>query len=372
MISEAEILKKLISFKTITGNKRETARAFGWIDFQLRGLPVFIKKYNSAGFGSLIITTQKTDKPIVWLASHLDVVSATEKDFKPTVKNNILYGRGAYDMKFALACYLKLLKELGGNLKKYNFGVMITSDEEVGGGNGVKFLLESGFSSKLAFLPDGGSNWQIEKGAKGVLHYSVESIGKSAHASRAWQGINAINQLIEFLLLLQKEFPKEPCKDKDHFHTTLNIGKIEGGKTPNQVPDFAKASIDIRFPLHLDKKIIHGFIKSSQAKFKGIKIKEDIFAGPLKVDLQNKYLKTFCEILKKERSEDVSFIFSHGTSDGRYFAQRKIPVILTRPKGGGLHSEGEWVDLQDLKIFYLVLKKFVEQTTSLHRYIAAR
>jgi len=125
-------------------------------------------------------------------------------------------------MKFAIACYLKLLQNLREDISKYNLGVMITSDEEIGGHNGVKALLDKGYRSKVCFLPDGGREWQFERGAKGAWHLLVESYGKSSHGSRPWQAKNALSQLIDFLNILKKEFTSEPCRDKFHYPNTLN------------------------------------------------------------------------------------------------------------------------------------------------------
>jgi di/tripeptidase len=92
-----------------------------------------------------------------------------------------------------------------------------------------------------------------------------------------------------------------------------------------------------------------------------LKIEEIASAKPYQVDLKNKYIKIFLEILKKEFKKEPVFISSHGSSDARFFLEKKIPVILTRPKGGNPHSENEWIDLKDFEKFYEILKKFVEK-----------
>jgi acetylornithine deacetylase/succinyl-diaminopimelate desuccinylase-like protein len=225
-------------------------------------------------------------------------------------------------MKFAIACYLKLLEDLKEELKKYNFGIVITSDEEIGGYNGVKALLEEGYKAKLCFLPDGGNEFLIEKGAKGVWHLIIESYGKSSHGSRPWGGLNAIDQLINFLNILRQEFVSEPCKDKFHYHNTLNIGKIEGGEVANKVPDFAIALIDIRFMPKGSKSKLKNKIYKIKNKFKNIKIKEKVFGNGYEVDLRNPYIKTFVDIIERKFKVKPSFIISHGTSDARFLLQK--------------------------------------------------
>ena len=262
-----DILIKLISYKTITGDYQASAACLHWVKEQIQGLPLFTQDFEQNGFPSLIITTKQTKTPLLWLAAHLDVVPGSPAVFEAETKaGGRLYGRGAFDMKFAAACYIKLLKELGADLKNYDLGVMLTTDEEIGGLNGVGHLVKEGYSSKLVFLPDGGKNWQIEKAAKGVWHALVESRGVSAHGSRPWLGRNAIDQLMNFVNAARKFFPKEPCSRKNHYHSTLNVGVIEGGRAVNQVPDSASARLDIRFISDRDQQKIKKKAGSAEKK----------------------------------------------------------------------------------------------------------
>ena len=117
------------------------------------------------GYSSWVMTTQSTSSPRIWLVAHLDVVPASTALFSPVVKDGRMYGRGVYDIKMAIACYLRLMREL----PHADIGMMITTDEEIGGMNGVHRLLEAGYRCDVALLPDGRFNWNLEKEAKGVL-----------------------------------------------------------------------------------------------------------------------------------------------------------------------------------------------------------
>lgn len=354
-------LEKLIFFKTVAEDHKENKKALNWIKKQVKKLPVYIKEFNSNGFASLVITTQKTKEPIIWLAAHLDVAPASDKMFIPFVKNDKLYGRGAFDMKFAIACYLKLFIELGKNLSDYNLGLMITTDEETDGENGTKFILNKGYSSKICFLPDVGASWKFENGAKAAWRLSVQSKGRSAHGSKPWQGKNAVENLIKILYLLEKKFPTEPCGIKDHYHNSINIGKIQGGESANKVAGFAEALVDIRLKPEVEKFKIKKIIDFISKKIGNIKVKEISFKSGYKENFSNNYyFQLFSSIAYDKFRIRPSSVFSHGTSDICFFNEKKIPVILVQPKGGGHHSNIEWIDLKDLKKFYLVLKEFIQ------------
>lgn len=94
--------------------------------------------------------------------------------------------------------------------------------------------------------------------------------------------------------------------------------------------------------------------------FKNIRIKEIVFNNSYEIDLNNPYLKLFSQITKEKFGIKTSFTASHGSSDACFFVEKKIPVVLIRPRGNGSHSEKEWIDLKDLEKFYLVLKEFVK------------
>ena len=357
-----KILKKLISFRTLSDNFETQREALNWIKKEIENLPLWIKEEKSKNWSSLLITTQKTKRPFLWLQAHLDVVPGPSFLFRPKIKKGKLYGRGAFDMKFAIACYLKILKDLSKDLQKYNFGIMITTDEEIGGENGVKFLLEKGYLSKVCFLPDGGENWKAQLWAKGAIFFKIEAFGKPSHGSRPWKGENAIEKLILFLQELKKHFPPEPCQDKNHLHNTLNIGKFEGGAIVNKVPEKATAFIDIRFLPKIKKKEIKKLLLKvkRELKMKNLSFKEITFAESFGIESSNEYLNFFFEIAKEKFGIKKSFTISHGSSDGRFFAQKDIPVLMIRPKGGGAHSNQEWIDVKDLPRYCEVLKEFVK------------
>lgn len=357
-------LKKLVKFKTLSLDKKACKQALDFVKKDISKLPVFVREFSFEGFPSLLITTKKTKCPKILLAAHIDVVGGGRKVFQPVVKNGKLFGRGVNDMNFATASFLRLLSDFGKNLSQYDFGVLFTSDEELGGKNGTKKILENGIRSEFCVIPDGGQNWTVQRSAKGVLNMRVESTGKSGHGSRPWEGKNAIEKLTEVLVRIKKEFQKEQTRAKEK-RVTINIGKIKGGKELNQIPEEAQAELNIRFPFSTDKNQIICRIKRSVFKIKNIKIIESQSVDGYKVDLSNRYFKDFIALVEKKTGRKIKFIDSFGSCDARYFIKAEIPVISLRPKGGGHHTEQEWIDLKSLNRFYEVLKEFVTKNAKL-------
>ncbi len=353
-----QYLSNLVSMPTETADKEENGRALRWVESELSTLGLYFKHETFEGHPTLVVTTKKTITPDLFLVAHMDVVPASTALYQPRIEGSKMYGRGAYDMKMAIACYLLLLHELKDQLPRMNIGLMLTSDEEIGGMNGVKRLLEAGYSSKVAFLPDGGFDWKFEESAKGVLQVKITAKGVAAHSSRPWLGKNAIEILMKALGEVQGYFEKEKIRYGTYF-PTVNVGVIEGGKSANQVPDDAEAKLDIRYPPGMKGNAIYSSLVELLRKDPHISIEITAEGSPYQADLQLAPFLKFQEIAKRQKGIEIGKIRSYGSSDARFFCERNIPVLVIAPKGGDIHSDNEWIDLEDLTRFYNVLKLWV-------------
>jgi succinyl-diaminopimelate desuccinylase len=360
-----ELLSHLVRFPTITRDHATNRAALDWVEQQLHGLPLRVKHIDNHGTASLVATTpavKNPKHPRLWLAAHMDVVPGAASTFNPVVRGGKLYGRGAFDMKFAIAVYIALFKQLGADLAKYDLGLMITTDEEVGGETGVRWLLDQGFRGEAVYNPDSGGSWLIEVGAKGILWWEITATGSSAHASRPWEGVNAIDNLIRFVDNVRSHLASEPCGDPAHWHTTLNFGMIQGGAAANQVPDSATARLDIRLTPDNSIAEIASWIDAAKQAVPGVKAKALLSYAPYRIP-DTAPVKLLKDIATEVTGHTPADTFSHGTSDARHFAAHGIPTVTVSPTGGGYHAPGEWVDIEDLGRFYEVTRRFIDAWT---------
>ncbi|HRY82585.1 MAG TPA: M20/M25/M40 family metallo-hydrolase [Candidatus Moranbacteria bacterium] len=350
----AKLASELIKFKSIKENISERKRIVSFVKTQFKNVPVFIKEFDKNNNPSIIITLKKEKCPKIFLIGHLDVVLANDSQFQSKIKDKKLFGRGAGDMKLADAVMIEVVKYFAKKKRKLSLGLMLTTDEETGGFNGVNFLLNNKkYSSKLAIIPDGGPNLKnIIVNQKGVLHLKLKSFGISAHASRPFLGQNAIDDLYLKYLKIRKIIP---FTEKNEWKDTMSLGKFYGGEAINKVPDYAEMFIDIRYIKDNGKKII-------LKKISNIVNWELISHGKSLVQsTKNIYLKEFKKLLKSETGDEVFFSKVEGSSDARFFSENKIPVIITRINCGNIHGENEWGDLEEANIFQDVLKKFINK-----------
>ena len=352
-----QLFSDLIEFSTTSKNPSQINSCFDYVESVFSETPFVVQRFNQNGSPSLIATSQNTKSPKVILQAHLDVVPAKDDFYKLTEKGGKYFGRGVYDMKFAAACFLQLAKELGSDCALYDFGIMFSSDEEIGGENGVKYILDKGYGSQVCILPDGGNDWKIETSSNALWIITVTSDGVSAHGSRPWEGENAINNLIDFINDVHDHFEEQ----KPHSNS-ITVSKIHGGEAVNQVPERAQAVLDMRF-LNGDEYEENKIVIEKLAIKHDLNIETYAVVQARDIDVSLPQIKDFLEIGESVIGQPINTTHSFGASDACFFAEHNIPTIVIRPPGGAAHSSTEWLDIKGLDQFYEVIKAYIIETT---------
>lgn len=346
----ARILGQLIKLNTTTRNYEAIDRCYQYLIQELSWYPFHVKTYVHNQIKSVVWSTQRGLKHRLILSAHLDVVPGKPEQFKLREKNGTWLGRGVLDMKFALAVFIVALKTVyrkTGALPP--LAIMITSDEEIGGLNGVNYLVNTaGYRGDIVLIPDGGEGWHLVQSAKGVLHLTVSATGKSCHASEPWHGKSAIDSLIKKLTQLRRLYPEKKTATGK---TTLVLGTISGGKQTNQVADLASATIDIRHPASVSSPSILRQIKKIFGKSHVV---QTVSAEPFVCDPTNPYVSSWIKLISTYQTGEI-LVDECGASDGRYFSALNTPVILTQPKGGGAHSDSEHINISSVLAYTKVL-----------------
>ena len=357
-----ELLEKLISMKTVTSDLAAQEKALQWIGGQLSYTNLVMHEFLHNGVPSTFWSAKGQRIPRLLLAAHLDVVPACDEQFNPRRVGTRLFGRGAIDMKFAIACYLTFFEELSSSIHSLDIGLMITTDEETGGQNGACKIAELGYGRKTVFLPDGGSAWEMEERAKGMYHFEVISRGRSVHAACPWDGVDPMPVLMKALQDIYALAPSEPCGDVGHTHPSISVGRIFGGDAGNQVAESFHALIDVRC-FEEDRERIHTGLVEIAARHECISVKSVVEAAPYENDLAHLDFKLFRTIAQR-KGITVGTVSAHGSSDARFFTAKGMPVLLVSPLGDGHHSADEWIDLDDLATYYEIFKEWAIEVSS--------
>jgi len=353
------MLKQLVEIPSVTGDVVNCKKAIDFVKDIAEEAGLKTKVLEKDGVFTLIIGKEIKKEAKIILNGHLDVVPARKEMFKVRLEGDRMIGRGTSDMKGGDVAMLLALTELIKEGEDPDVLLIFTTDEEVGGFKGIKLLVDDGFKADIVFIPDGGNDGMVCTDQKGVFHILFKAKGVSAHGSRPWKGENAVLKLVKVFQRLERKFKKEwgGCIEGDSWKPTLSLGMLKGGEFANQVPDLAEMKVDIRFPspitLSLLRDLVDGCLEGTS------NITMDILStgSPLHTNVKNSFVRSWVKLFK----ENISFVKECGASDGRFFAERDISVILTKPKSSEPHIDGEWVDLKSLEAFKNVLKGWLRE-----------
>ncbi|MGB9590434.1 MAG: M20 family metallopeptidase [candidate division WOR-3 bacterium] len=318
-------------------------------------------RYKKETRHSMVVSFVEGKHPETLFLAHLDVVDAKPEQFRPRLEGDRLYGRGVMDMKGSAAVLLAVFRDLYNEGKRPSAALILTTDEEIGSANGVAYLVrDEGWSADFVIIPDGGPNFTLVTKGKGAFHIRTEARGRSVHGSATWAGDNAIDRLIDFYEDLKRVFSTpEPCGDDGHWHETLNLGVIKGGKKVNIVPDHAEASFDIRFTEKWTVASVSETIAGLADKH-GITYEVESTGEPFNTPKDEPHLRTFAACMEEVLGHPPTYGHEHGATDGRFFSERGIPTVLTYPEGWGIHGDEEWVSVSSLQKLYQIIKKYLE------------
>lgn len=359
-----EILSKLIELPTTNSNPAAINEALNFIEVYLAERGMKVDRFEFNGVESLVATTKPTRSPKILFAAHIDVVDAPAAQFKLRKENGNYTGRGVLDMKYAIAIYMQLVDDVKDNLQDYDFGIMITGDEEIAGANGTGKLIEHGYRAGIVVLPDAGEshdNWKLERFAKGFIYKQASAKGVAAHGSLPWKGENAIYKIVDFVNELRGRFPNQ-----EQLGTTLTIGMIDGGLAPNQVPAEASVTMDFRVPSREEHQRVEEVLREIGQKC-DVEIRDLLPSGsPHRPDLNSTPFRIFQEcfdaVVKDNKLMPAD---SFGASDARFFAAVDVPCLLVNPPGKGLHADYESVQIEGVGQMKEILKLYLQKMGSI-------
>jgi acetylornithine deacetylase len=188
--------------------------------------------------------------PSLMMAGHLDTVDVANypDGHRPRMVDGRVYGRGACDMKAALACYLEAARCLA-DLGIEPCGELLiagVADEEYRQ-RGAKLLGAAGIVADGVVIGE-PTELRLCSATKGLAAFDLTVTGRATHGGTPQHGDNAILELSRMLIQLDRDYG-EAMSGLEHpllGPPTLNLGRIEGGTAPNTVPDRCTAQFTRR------------------------------------------------------------------------------------------------------------------------------
>ncbi len=358
-----QLTQKLVRVPSLSGDVRGLSQIAQIISEEMKETGFSVELIEAEKGLTNVIGTFRgaANAPCLLFNGHTDVVPAqvggdwSVEPFSAEIKEGRIYGRGACDMKGGLAAMLAAPKIIFSLFPEYPVNLILTAtvDEEIGGFNGLKYVVDQGIKADMGIVCE-PSDLKIVNVCKGLLQLRLRTKGKSAHGGVPEQGINAISKMLKILSRLE-EYDFKPTSHEILGKPTLNIGRIGGGQKPNVVPDSCEAEIDIRYlPGKNHLQVIDDLEKLiGEIREKDPQIETEIeiirYRSSLEIAKDSPVIKRIREAGEKVLGKCPEFRGMITPGDSEYLVKAGIPSVLFGPGNDHLaHSSDEWIAINDI------------------------
>lgn len=373
MITPSELLQKLISFQSITPSD---AGSMDWVRGFLESLGFQCTSINFPNTQTKNLYASIGDGETNFcFAGHLDVVppgAESEWKYPPflgVIDNGVIYGRGAVDMKGAIAAFLSSLTRFLHDGKSFSkISILLTSDEEGSGEYGmvkvVEFLKNENIHITDCLIGEPTSvdcvGDMMKIGRRGSINFSLTVEGEQGHVAYPDLAINPITKLMDILYDL-KGHPID--LGYDFFQSShLEITSIDVGNTvSNIIPKKANAHFNIRFnPNYTSEKLVEwasAICDKHQVPYNlTYNSSSEAFLSK-----KGRLYNIALESISKQIGQAARISTSGGTSDAR-FIKDLCPVVELGLMHDKAHHVNESVSVKDLEIltelYYQILLRY--------------
>lgn len=312
--------------------------------------------------------------PLLCFAGHTDVVPTgpVEKwqtpPFEPTIKDGMLYGRGAADMKGSIAAFMTALDRFVALHPdhKGSIALLITSDEEGPYINGTTRVIDTlearnekidwaivGEPSSTASVGD-----VIKNGRRGSLGATLRVKGIQGHVAYPHLVRNPIHELAPALTELTTT---EWDRGNDFFPpTSFQVSNIKAGTgATNVVPGEVEVLFNFRFSTEVTDIELRQRVEAILAKHKlEYEIKWSLSGQPF-LTAAGDLVDAARDAIRDTTGRETELSTSGGTSDGRFIAPTGAQVVELGPVNATIHKIDECVNVEDLDTLSTIYERIL-------------
>jgi succinyl-diaminopimelate desuccinylase len=321
-----------------------------------------------------------SEGPNLCFAGHTDVVPPGDEEawtappFAAEIRNGVLYGRGAADMKGAVACYvaaaLEYLAAHKGNIKG-SLSFLITGDEEGASVNGTIKVLDwlEARKEKLHACIVGEPSSQdsvgdeIKIGRRGSLNGELIVKGKQGHAAYPHVADNPLPKLARMLDRLATLKLDSGTDRFEPSHIAITVVSVPNTAS-NVIPGQARAVFNIRYnDTHTRAKIEQRIADCCKAAAAEVGAQYSLtFSGTGDVFLTKPgpLVEAMANAAREVTGRSANLTTTGGTSDAR-FIKDHCPVVELGLVNATIHQVDERVPVADLAILTQIYLRFIER-----------
>jgi acetylornithine deacetylase len=340
----------------IAAHVAEKMRALGMVVTTLeatRGRPSVVGRVPGSGGGRSLM-----------LNAHLDTVGieGMAGALAPTIRDGRLYGRGAYDMKGSLAACLAAVKALVDAKADVRGDLVLAAvaDEEYASLGTAEVAREVPVHAAIVTEP---TELDLCIAHKGFVWLEVETVGKAAHGSRFFEGIDANMRMGRFLGRLDRleqelrTRPPHPLVGPPSLHApTLHGGSelstyaasCRLGIERRTVPGETEAGVRAEIETLIEQT--RAADPSFQASVRCL-LARNAFEVPPDAPI----VSAVRAAATRHLGRSPALIGKPFWMDSAILADAGVETVVIGPIGGGAHTSEEWVDLQSLERLAVIL-----------------
>lgn len=336
-------------------------------EFLRKTLP---KEFNPEKPRFILLARIGSGEKVLQFNGHYDVVSPGEgwetPPFEPVVRDDLVYGRGATDMKGGIASILTALISLAQERREPSviIEVALVPDEEIGGRAGTGYLVnELGSRPDYVIIAEPSGLDNIYIGHRGNVWGIIRVHGKQAHGSAPWLGDNAFEKMLVFAQEFLKRYRERVSSRKSSYlyederaayPTITPGGLLIAPGSINIVPGTVGFSIDRRLIVEERVEDVIGEIQellgqvsrklNIDSSFILVESSPPAFTPP-----DNKYTQILGETIRENTGREPRKTICIGGLDLRYYTIKGIPAVSYGPGEVGLaHKPNEYIRISDV------------------------
>ena len=355
-----ELLQNLLKIKSISPNDMG---CFDVIEKELRELGFNCERINYLNVENLYATFGNSGKLFCFLG-HTDVVPTGPEEkwkyppFSATIEGDILYGRGAADMKASVAAFIESAKEFINSSSKINFrlGFLLTSNEEGTAKDGfidqiIKKMINDNEIIDFCLVGEPTSSKKVADcariGRRGSLGGHLKIYGKQGHIAYPEKVINPILLSGDLISNLKNKIWDN---GNDAFDpTSFQISNISSGTgAHNVVPGELELTFNFRFSPESSEESLKSEFESMLNE-QGLNYDLEWELNGLPYYTKDNF---FINIVSNSVKEITNYMpelnAKGGTSDGRFVALMNSEIIELGPVNKSIHQIDEHVKISEL------------------------
>lgn len=351
--SVRDFVRTLALMESPSSDRKALSEVLLWLEDRMVNLGMYtlrIPGRNSGGYLYARPKVKDAHQPFQLLLGHCDTVwpLKTLEEMPLREMNNRLAGPGVYDMKagiaqifFALHC----LSDLGLKPKVLPV-VLINSDEEVGSRESTPAIRRLARIADRAYVlePPLGLEGKLKTTRKGLGRFTLTVYGKAAHAGLdPEKGVNAI---VEMAQLVQKLYVLNDFERG----TTVNVGLIEGGISPNTIAPVSRVVLDVRVPSKDEGIRVEEAIRSMKTHGDGVRLEIEGGFGrpPMEATPRNRQLWSIAAKTGRALGLELEQAGAGGGSDANTTSQYTATLDGLGTPGDGAHALHEFIETDRL------------------------